>query len=301
MATPNFLKEGYIPFHGYRTWYRIVGENEKSDKPPLLCLHGGPGASWDYFEPLEALISTGRQVVFYDQLGGGNSDVPNDSSIYSMNLYVEEVKKVRLALGLEEVHILGQSWGGMLAMEYALTQPMGLRSLILADTSASMPQWASEAKRLVSELPIGIQPVLKKHEEAGTTDSTEYLEAWRIFSQKHILSLYPRPDYWQRMADKPGEDVYHAMWGLSEINITGNLKDWNIRNRLGEIHVPTLILCGRFDEATPVLAETIHQGIQDSEFVIFENSEHMPHITETERYLQVLNNFLLYVEKPYQI
>lgn len=292
MGTSFPAKEGFVPFRGYRTWYRIIGDRGKTDKLPLLCLHGGPGASWDYFEPLEPMASTGRQVIFYDQLGAGNSDLPKDPGIYTINLYVDEITTLRKALGLEEVHILGQSWGGMLALEYALIRPSGLKSLILADTTASIPQWESEASRLVSDLPMDVQQTLWSHLEAGTTDSVEYRNAWKIFSLKHILSLDPRPDYWIRMAGKPGDEVYRQMWGLSEIQITGNLKGWDVRERLGEIRVPTLVLCGRHDEATPVLAETIHRGIKGSERIIFENSEHCPHITETDRYLQVLENFI---------
>ena len=294
LKTPT--KEGFVPFHGYRTWYRIVGDEDKPGKLPLICLHGGPGASWDYFEPLEAIAKKGRRVIFYDQLGCGNSDVPEDPSIYTISLYVKEIGIIRQAFGLECVHILGQSWGGMLAMEYALTQPAGLVSLILADTGASLPQWAHEAKRLISNLPVDVQQVLEKHLATETTDFPEYQDAYRAFSHRHILSLEPRPDYWKRMADKPGDDVYHTMWGQSEILINGSLKNWDITGRLGEIHVPTLVLCGRNDEATPALAETIHHGIRDSELEIFEESEHVPHITETERYLQLLDKFLNRVE-----
>ena len=290
------IKEGFIPFRGYRTWYRTVGDREEPGKLPLICLHGGPGASWDYLEPLEAMAETGRRVIFYDQLGSGNSDEPHNPALYTVALYVDEINSVRNALGLEHVHILGQSWGGMLAMEYALTQPAGLAGLILADTGSSLPQWAAEAKRLVSGLPPEVQQTLRDHEEAGTTDSPEYKKAYRVFSLRHICRLDPRPECVTRMAAKPGDEVYQTMWGASEVNITGTLKDWDITARLGEIHNPTLVVCGRYDEATPVLAETIHRGIPGSEWVIFENSAHFPHIEETERYLQVLGRFLSQVE-----
>ena len=289
-------QEGFIPFRGYRTWYRIVGDPEKPGMLPLLCLHGGPGACWDYLEPLEAVAATGRRVIFYDQLGCGNSDDPHDPSMYTLDLYVEEVEAVRRALGLGRAHILGQSWGGMLAMEYALTQPAGLASLILADTAASLPQWAAETKRLVAELPPEVQQTLRQHEEAGTTGSPEYKAAYRVFSLRHICRLDPRPECVTRTADKPGDDVYHTMWGASEVYVTGTLKDWDITSRLGEIRLPTLVLGGRYDEATPVLTETVHRGIAGSEWVIFENSAHLPHVEETEMYLQVLNRFLGRVE-----
>ena len=294
MAMP--IKEGFVPFRSYRTWYRIVGNREESGRLPLLCLHGGPGASWDYLEPLEAIAATGRRVIFYDQLGSGNSDEPHNPTMYTIDLYVEEIETIRQTLGLEHVHILGQSWGGMLAMEYALTQPSGLASLVLADTTASMPQWESETSRLVAELPPNVQKTLREHEEANTTDSPEYKEAYRVFSLRHICRLDPRPECVTRMATKPGDEVYKTMWGLSEIKVTGTLKDWNIVSRLDEINIPTLVVGGRYDEATPALTETIHRGIVGSEWVIFENSAHFPHIEETQSYLQVLVQFLNRIE-----
>src|SRR5215813_4324028 len=149
--------EGFIPFRGYRTWYRIVGEREDPGKLPLLALHGGPGVPHDYLEPLEAIAHTGRRVIFYDQLGAGNSDHPHNPELWTVPLFVEEVGVVRQALGLERLHILGQSWGGMLGMEYALTQPGGLLSLIVANSPASMIQWVSEANRLRAALPPDVQ------------------------------------------------------------------------------------------------------------------------------------------------
>ena len=291
------IKEGFVPFRGYKTWYRIVGDQGEPNKLPLLCLHGGPGFPHDYLEPLEGIAVSGRCVIFYDQLGCGNSDVPQDSSIYTMALFLEEVDTVRRALGLARLHVLGHSWGGMLAMEYALKQPPGLASLILADTGASMSQWMAETRRLVSELPPDVQQTIQRHEAGGTTDSPEYQEACRVFSRRHLGGrIEPKPEYMKRIADKFGDEVYRLMWGSSEWNITGTLKGWDVTSRLGEISVPTLVLSGRYDEATLALNETIYRGIPGSEWVIFENSGHFPHIEETERYLVVLSRFLDGVE-----
>lgn len=286
------MREGYMPFDGYRTWYRVRGDRT-AGKIPLLCLHGGPGASSDYFEPLEVLAETGRQVVVYDQQGGGNSDVPEDPSIHTIPRFIGEVDVIRRALDLEKVHILGHSWGGMLAMEYALTQPAGLASLILANTGASAPQWAVETRRLVAGLPPEIRQAVSKHEAARTFDSEEYQEAQREFSRRHLSRrIEPRPDCLRRMNEKFGLRVYNHMWGPSEFYITGTLKDWDITDRLPEIHVPTLIISGRYDEATPAIAETLQRGIPGSEWVLFEKSGHFPQLEETERYLEVLKKFL---------
>jgi len=297
MSTPISTEEGYVPFRGYRIWYRVVGTAAEPGKLPLLCLHGGPGFTWDSFEPLEAMAATGRQVAFYDQLGCGNSDVPTDPSIYTVALYLEEVAALRRALGLDHVHVLGHSWGGMLAMDYALTQPAGLASLILADTGASVPEWEAAMRRLVAELPPDVQQTILEHEAAGTTDSSEYEEACRVYSRRHCGGrLDPYPECLARIAGKPGEDAYYAMWGPSEWCVTGPLKDWDVVSRLGEIRVPSLVVGGRYDEATPDVMETVHRGIPGSAWVIFENSGHFPHLEETELYLEVLSGFLDRVE-----
>ena len=298
MNTLMSAKEGFIESHGYKVWYRIVGVHEDPGKLPLLCLHGGPGAPHDYLEPLEAMTNTGRRVILYDQLGCGNSDQPHNPAMWTVNLFVEEVGVVCHTLGLERVHILGQSWGGMLAMEYALTQPSGLTSLIVADSPASMPQWVSEANRLRAELPPEVQQTLLRHEAAGTVNSPEYQEAMLVFYRRHVCRRDPWPEYVNRAFEKLNQnpEVYETMNGPSEFHVIGTLKEWNIVSRLHEIHVPTLVIGGRYDEATPAITETVHRGILGSEWLIFENSSHMPHVEETEGYLQVLGQFLSRVE-----
>jgi proline-specific peptidase len=127
------VREGTIPFKGYETWYQVFGDGEAPGKFPLLCLHGGPGAGHDYLESLAAMADTGRRVIFYDQIGCSRSSIPESKpEMWTVDLFVEEVDAVRDALGLDRTHLLGQSWGGMLAMEYALTQPPGLASLTVA-------------------------------------------------------------------------------------------------------------------------------------------------------------------------
>ncbi len=288
-------KEGTLPFKGYNTWYRIVGESEAPGKLPLVCLHGGPGVGHDYLEPLEAAAGTGRRVIFYDQLGCGKSDQPDAPEMWTPELYVEEINVVRAALGLDRIHLLGQSWGGMLAMEYALTQPAGLASVTIASSPCSMTLWVSEANRLRDLLPADVQQTLLAHEAAETTDSPEYLEAMMVFYKRHVCTLDPYPDYVNRTFANVGQ-VYLTMNGPSEFHVIGTLKDWDITARLPEIRVPTLITSGRYDEATPLIAETVQRGIPGSKWVIFEHSAHMSHAEEPERYIQVLDEFLTEVE-----
>ncbi|MHB8646281.1 MAG: proline iminopeptidase-family hydrolase [Thermomicrobiales bacterium] len=298
MQRPFASTEGRIPFHGYETWYRIVGEREEPGKLPLLTLHGGPGACHDYLESMEALAATGRRVIFYDQLGCGNSAVPSNPSLWTVGLYVDEVNAVRRALGLARVHMLGQSWGGMLGMEYALTQPTGLASLIIESSPSSIPQWVAEANTLREALPPDVQQTLLRHEADGTTDDPAYEEAMMVFYQRHVCRLPEWPEYVLRSFEKLSEnpEVYHTMNGPSEFHVTGTLKRWDITSRLGEIRVPTLVLSGRYDEATPAIHETVRRGIPGSESVYFEESAHMSHVEEPERFQQVVSDFLTRVE-----
>src|SRR6266542_1628445 len=168
------VTEGRIPYDGGETWYQVVGDGEEPGKLPLVCLHGGPGALHDYLEPLGALAETGRRVIFYDQIGCGKSWIEKPPEFWTVELFVAEVGAVRDALGLDRIHLFGSSWGGMLAMEYALTRPTGLASLVLSSSPASIPLWAEETNRLRSELPENVRRVLDEEEAAGRLDSPAY-------------------------------------------------------------------------------------------------------------------------------
>ncbi len=286
--------EGHVSFRGFRTWYRVVGEGEAPGRDPVLVLHGGPGTGHDYLEPLSALAASGRRVVFYDQLGCGRSDHPHDPSLWDVGLFVDEVAAVRAALGLPRVHLLGQSWGGMLALETALAKHPGLVSLVLANSLASVPLWISETNRLRDELPPEVRATLSRHEADDTTGSTEYQGAVLTFYRRHVCRLDPWPECLERTFANLAEDpeVYNVMFGPSEFHATGVLKEWDVTPRLGEIRLPTLVLSGRFDEATPAVVEALQRGIHGSERVVFEESAHMPHLEEPESFLRVVQDFL---------
>lgn len=288
--------EGQVPFRGFSTWYRVIGEGEAPGKLPLLCLHGGPGFTHDYLEPLEDMARTGRRVIFYDQLGAGNSDRPSNPDMWTVELFLDELRAVRNELALERVHLFGSSWGGMLAMEYALTRPQGLASLVLASSPSSIPLWAEETTRLRSELPADVRRTLDEHEQAGTTDDAAYEHATIEFYKRHLCRLDPWPDGLNRSFAKFNPEIYNTMQGPNEFVITGTLKDWDISDRLGQIDVPTLVTSGRYDECTPTLAEVVHRGIPGSKWVVFEQSSHTAFIEERERYMQVLDDFVTGVE-----
>ena len=262
----------------------------------MLILHGGPGAGHDYLEPLESLAAD-RAVIFYDQLGCGKSDQPDDRSLWAMERFVTEVDTVRRSLGLKQVHLLGQSWGGWLAIEYMLTRPAGVVSLTLASTSASVTQFVAEAQRLKSELPTKVFQTIQRYEAVGDYHNPEYEEAVGEFYRRHVCRLAEWPEPLERTGENLiNNPVYETMNGPNEFIILGNLKDWDRTDRLGEITVPTLITVGRYDELTPACAETLLKGIPDSRMVVFEESAHVAHLEETEKYLEAVAGFLEEVE-----
>jgi len=288
-------REGYVPVDGYRVWFRVVGGGAAQERAPLLILHGGPGAPHDYLENLQALASDERRVIFYDQLGCGRSDQPDDPALCVVSRFADEVETMRGALGLERVHILGQSWGGMLALEYSLRQPPGLVSLVLANTSSSIPLWVAEANRLRAELPAEVNATLLRHEQAGTTESQEYHEAEQVYNERHVCRIFPLPDFVKRSFDQIGF-VYNYMNGPSEFYIVGVIKDWDVTDRLSEIHIPTLIISGLYDESTPRQNEILHQGIAGSEWLLLQHSSHLAHVEEPDLYMQTVQDFLSRVE-----
>jgi proline-specific peptidase len=286
------VQEGIIGVDGYQVWYRRVGRGGI----PLLLLHGGPGAGHDYLEPLEAL-AVDRQTVFYDQLGCGRSDQPDDPSLWRMERFVAEIDTVRRALNLEQIHLLGQSWGGWLAIEYMLTHPPGVVSLVLASTSASILQFVAEAARLKAALPPAVSHLMQRYEAAGDFHHADYKAAVQEFYKRHLCRLDPWPEPLKRTArNLTGNAVYETMGGPNEFIMICNLKDWDRIDRLGEITVPTLITVGRYDEITPTCAETMRRLIPNAQMQIFEQSSHTAHLEETARYLQVVADFLRHVE-----
>src|SRR5581483_11456977 len=226
------VQEGFIPVTGqYRVWYRIVGGGAAHEDLPLLTLHGGPGVPHDYITDMEALASDTRRVIFYDQLGCGRSDQPDNPAMWTIKRSVEEIGIVRHALGLDKVHLWGQSFGGLFALEYTLSQPAGLVSLILASSTSSIPLWIAEANRLREDLPPEVQVTLLQHEQAGTLDDPEYRAATQVFYDRHVIRLKPVPAHVQRAMDQAGQ-VYTTMNGPTEFHVIGTIKDWDRTHRL---------------------------------------------------------------------
>ena len=282
-------REGYVEFRGYRTWYRFVGDLN-TPVTPLLALHGGPGSTHHYFAPLEGLAAE-RPVVLYDQIGCGKSDRPADID-WSVDVFRDEVAAVRDQLGLEWIHLLGTSWGGMLAQEHVLAGAQGIVTLTLSSTLANLALWNEEQLRLRDALPPDVIEVLDRHEQAGTYDDPEYEEAMEAYFDRHFYrGPKPRAEL-DAMAAQKATDVYRAMQGPNEWTTTGALTGWDTRDRLNEIDVPTLVVRGRYDMCTEPIAADLVDGIRGAREVVFEHSSHTPVLEETDRYLEVVGEFL---------
>jgi proline iminopeptidase len=245
----------------------------------------------DYLEALAGLADE-RPVVFYDQLGSGNSDRPDDPSLWHVQRFVAELAAVRAVLGYPRLHLFGHSWGSIMAAEYALTRPVGLVSVVFAGPALSYPRYAAGAAALRADLPIAVQQTLDRHEAAGTTASEEYEAATVEYYQRNLGPMDPPPEALRRSLAVMGQQVYATMQGPNEFVVTGNLKNYDCTDRLGELSLPTLFTCGRADIVRPEEAEYYHRLAPGSELVIFEQSRHAPHMEESEHYVTVLRDFL---------
>jgi len=295
MAGDN-VHEGTISFREWSTWYRVTGDLD-AGLTPLVVVHGGPGCTHDYVLALADVAKSGRPVVHYDQLGGGRSThLPErGGDFWTVQLFLDELDNLLGELGIaDDYHLLGQSWGGMLGAEHAVRQPVGLRSLVISNSPASMALWASEAKILRAQLPPDVEATLDRHEADGTTNDPEYLAASQIYYDEHVCRVVPNPPEVLRTTEYLAQDptVYHTMNGPNEFFCIGTLKDWSVVERVQHIVAPTLLLSGRFDEATPATVQPFFDSIPDVRWEIFEASSHMPFIEEPERYRSVVEDFL---------
>jgi L-proline amide hydrolase len=296
VSIPEPSRTGTADFRGWQTWYRVTGDLG-ADKAPLVVLHGGPGAAHNYTLRIAGLAAQGRAVVHYDQLGIGNSTHLPDSGadFWTVQLFLDELDNLLAALGIAgRYHLLGQSWGGMLAAEHAVRRPAGLRGLVIANSPASMPLWRSEAARLRAELPADVQRTLAAHEAAGTVDHPDYRAAEQVFNARHVCRVVPNPpevaETWALIEADP--TVYHTMNGPNEFHVIGTLRQWTVVDRLDRVTAPTLLVSGRYDEATEATVQPYADRIADVRWTVFEDSSHMPHVEQEQLYLSLVGAFL---------
>jgi L-proline amide hydrolase len=264
---------------------------------PLVVAHGGPGGTHDYLLTIADVARSGRPVIHYDQLGNGNSTHLRDRGVdfWTVGLFVDELENLVAKLGIADAyHLLGQSWGGMLAAEHAVRRPKGLRSLMISDSPASMPLWLAAAAELRAELPPDVQATLLQHEEAETTTSPEYVAAMQVFYDRHVCRVVPQPPELARTFAAIAEDptVYFTMNGPSEFHVIGTLKTWSIIDRLDRITAPTLLISGKYDEAAPSTVQPFADRIPNVRWQVFEHSSHVPHIEERSAYMELVQRFV---------
>ena len=343
--------EGFLKFQGYKIWYRVAKSAISGSATPVLLLHGGPGMGSDYFEPLEAMADQGRTVIRFDQLGCGRSDRPRNLSLWTIQSCMDQTDSVRTALGLDQIHLVGHSWGGMVALEYLLARPLGVQSACLCSPAFSVQFWVKETLRLRSLMPSYISNALEQYEKfyqppkapEPNAKPARSLTQWEIdlmasilsiiyqlisrplaariaswwmsnvpllrafayeilsiqFYRKHLCRLQPMPFGIFRMLAGRNKEIYETLMGPSEFFCPGLLKDWDIRPRLPEICCPTLILSGRYDEATPAQMEVLKKEIAGSEQVILEKSAHCGMFEEPENFRAAILDFIKRVESGY--
>jgi proline iminopeptidase len=286
------VKEGYVNVTGGRVWYRMVGGDNRFARTPLLVVHGGPGMPHDYLEPLEALADQ-RPVIFYDQLGCGRSDRPSDDALWNVPRFVQELQQVRDQLKLKEVMIYAHStWGSVLATEYLLQQPDGVRGVVFAGPAFSIPRYEQDVQRLIAQLPVPMQDAIHRHERDGTTDSPEYQQAAELFNHRHICRAEPWPKALTDALKGVGNDVCRALFGPNEFTVTGRLRGYDRTNVLGRIQTPVLLTCGKYDVTTPESGLYYAGLLPHARLQVYVKSAHMPHLEETEQYLIDLRKFI---------
>jgi proline iminopeptidase len=280
-----------IPVDGkYKVWTKKLG----SGPIRMLTLHGGPGVTHEYFECFEDFLpQAGVEFYYYDQLGSFYSDQPDDASLWTIDRFRDEVEQVRAALGLVDFYLYGQSWGSMLAIEYALKYPKHLKGLVLSNMTASIASYVEYVAKLRAALPKELLAVLEKYEAQGQYDAPEYVEAmFKGVYGRHICRLDPWPDPVARAFKHINNQVYGTMQGPNEFVVTGTFKDWDRWKDLPKITVPTLVIGARYDEMNPDDIRKMGKLLPNSRVAICENGSHLAMWDDQEAYFRALIPFL---------
>ncbi|GLR19902.1 proline iminopeptidase-family hydrolase [Portibacter lacus] len=294
----KIAKEGYVNVEGGKIWYKIVGEGKGI---PLLVLHGGPGSLSCPMIPAFSRLANERPVIFYDQLGSGNSDRPTDTSLWKIDRFVNEITLLRNELELEEVHILGHSCGSTFLIEYMISQrPKGVKSVIFSSPMLSTKDWIADANLLLSELPTSIRDTISKYEALKDYTSPIYLAATDSFYIRH-LSLKgwpPKTNSECEQVPKPyfNTQVYNYMWGPTEFTATGTLIDFDRTSSLDQISEPILFLAGEHDEARPETIYRYQKLAQNAAVEIIENAAHSTYNDQPQKVTEVIRGFLKNIE-----
>lgn len=279
-----------MPYLQYKTYYRIV---DGGDKTPIILIHGGPGSTHNYMEMLDSIANTGRKVISYDQLGCGNSYLDGHPELWRADTWINELIELRKYLNIEECYLLGQSWGGMLVIQYMIERkPKGIKGIILSSTLSSASLWAHEQHRLIKLMSSKDQEAIKYAEENNVWDKEDYIIANDHFMKLHCSDIKDTDPECLRREKKSGSESYLYGWGPNEYTPSGSLKDFEYTNRLHEINVPALIMSGTNDLCTPLVAKTMYDNLNKAKWQLFDGARHMCFAEQNELYCKVLTDFL---------
>lgn len=282
--------EGYMPYLEYQTYYRIV---DGGDKTPIILIHGGPGSTHNYMEMLDSIASTGRKVISYDQLGCGNSYLDGHPELWKADTWIDELIELRKYLNIDKCYLLGQSWGGMLVIQYMIERkPKGIKGIILSSTLSSASLWAHEQHRLIKLMSKEDQDAIQYAEEHNVWDSKDYLLANDHFMKLHCANIQPSDPECLTREKKSGSESYLYGWGPNEYTPSGTLKDFEYTDRLHEITIPSLIMSGTNDLCTPLVAKTMYDNLNNAKWQLFDGARHMCFVEDNKLYCEVLSKFL---------
>ena len=288
------VRDGYMDFKGLKTYYRVVGE--PSDKPPLVLLHGGPGCSHNDMEVLDRLaVEDGRQLVMYDQIGCGKSQAEGHKELFNLVTWVEELDALRAHLGLDRVHLLGHSAGGMILLEHACTaHPQGVCSYILSSSLPSSRLWGDEQHRLIGYLPADMQAAIAHADETGEYEGDAFAAAEEEFMARHCGPdiTEDSPECVKNNGWDSGLEAYMEAWGPNEFTPLGNMVDFDHVADLPGISEPVLLTSGGNDMSTPLLNKTMFDLLPTCRWELFPTARHTIYVEETDAYVAVLKSWL---------
>ena len=260
-----------------------------------MLLHGGPGSTHNYFEVLDRLAEEdGRELVMYDQLGCGESYVENRADLWNAKTWIDELAALREHLGLDEVHILGQSWGGMQLLSYVCERkPEGVKSLILSSTLPASWMWGLEQHRLIEELPQEMQDAIEKATASNDYSDPAYIAAEAEYMLRHAAgAVTDESPKCLRRPRKIGRESYVVGWGPNEFTPLGTLKDYDVTEQLKDIREPALVINGGNDLCTPYIAKYMYDRIPNSRWELFRTCRHMCFVEDTDRYVELMKEWL---------
>lgn len=292
-GVPPADRELWVPVQGGKLYARVNGDL-RGGKPPLLLVHGGPGgALWQFFPALP--LARERAVVLYDQLDSGRSEAPGDPAHWTVDRFAADIDAIRSALNLERLHLLGHSWGGIVANRYASRQPKGLLSLTLQGTPLSAARFEASIQSLYDQLPDGAGTVIRQHERASTTADAAYAQAWRAFRHKHLARTSVKDIAMPYMAPTPedrGDALAAAMTGGKLGDFGGVLSGLNDEPLLARVAAPTLLLAGEFDIVTPQAHRALLPLLKRGRYAEIAGAGHMAQFDQPDAWRVALRAFM---------